>query len=306
MTRLERSASASIWRTDSGFILVVVLWLLAALATLVSVGAVYGVETAAASRVPDDRLQTEAALRAAAELTAYRFLSAPKPQRPTHGGFETKVGQTRISVRFLSEAARVNLNAASKEVLAGLFVVLGVEKSVADGYADHVVAWRQKANAGTDDIEAAAYKQAGLTYPPGEGPFDDTLELGLVLGLPPPIVERILPLVTVYPNTPQIDVANADPDVLAALPNITPEILKSVLQARANGVVGQHLVEQLGPAGQAATIEPSDVVRASVLVETRSGRRVHAEIVFRLTDDKPSPFEFLHWRDDFDGPMQKS
>ena len=305
MTRLARQARPLIERADSGFILIVVLWMLAALATLVSIGSVYAIETAVASRVPDDRLQTEAALRAGVELTAYRVLIAPKPQRPTHGAFETKVGQARISVRFRSEAARIDLNAASKEVLTGLFVALGADKPVAEGYADRVIGWRQKANSNSDDAEAAAYKQAGLTYPPREAPFDDALELSLVMGLPPPIVERMLPLVTVYTGTPQVDVANADPDVLAALPNITPEIIKDVLQARANGVVGQDLIARLGPAGQAATIEPNDAMRASILVETRSGRRVHAEIVLRLTDDKPSPFEILYWRDDFDGPMQQ-
>jgi general secretion pathway protein K len=131
-----------------------------------------------------------------------------------------------------------------------LFVALGADKSVAEGYADRVIGWRQKANSSSDDAEAAAYKQAGLTYPPREAPFDDALELGLVMGLAPPIVERMLLLVTVYTGTPQVDVANTDPDVLAALPNITPEIVKDVLQAHANGVVGQDLIVRLGPAGQ--------------------------------------------------------
>jgi general secretion pathway protein K len=305
MTRLARAARPLIERADSGFILVAVLWLLTALATLVSIGSVYAIETAVASRVPDDRLQTEAALRAGVELTAYRVLVAPKSQRPTHGAFETKVGQARISVRFRSEAARIDLNAASKEVLTGLFVALGADKTIAEGYADRVIGWRQKANSNSDDAEAAAYKQAGLTYPPREGPFGDALELSLVMGLPPRIVDRMLPLVTVYTGTTQIDVANADPDVLAALPDITPEIIKDVLQARANGAAGQDLIARLGPAGQAATIEPNDVVRASILIEARSRRRIHAEAVLRLTDDKPSPFEILYWRDDFDGPMQQ-
>jgi general secretion pathway protein K len=292
-------------RADSGFILIVVLWLLAALATLAAIGSIYAIETAVASRVPDDRLQTEAALRAGVELTAYRFLSAPKPQRPTRGMFETKVGPTRISVRFRSEAARIDLNAASKEVLTGLFVALGTDKPIAEGYADRVIGWRQKPNSSSDGAEAAAYKQAGLSYPPLEAPFDDALELSLVMGLPPSIIDRMLPLVTVYSGTPQVDVDNADPDVLAALPNITPEIVKDVLKARAGGVVGQDLMKRLGPAGEAATIEPNDAVRASILIETQSRRRVHAEVVLRLTDDKPSPFEILYWRDDFDGPMQR-
>jgi general secretion pathway protein K len=304
VTQFESRAPPRNKPADSGFILIVVLWMLAALATLVSIGSVYGVASAAASRVPVDRLQTEFALRAGVELTAYRVLVVPKSQRPTLGAFEAKIGQAKISVRFRSEAARIDLNAASKEVLTGLFVGLRADRQTAEGYADHVIAWRQKANPSSDDLEAAAYKQAGLTYQPREGLFDDTLELSLVLGLPPAIVERVLPLVTVYTGTPQVDVATADPIVLAALPNITPEIVEDVLQARASGIAGKDLIARLGPAGQAATIEPNDAVRASILVETRTGRQVRAEIVLRLTDDKPSPFEVLYWRDDFDAPMQ--
>ena len=258
------------------------------------------------SRVPDDRLRSEAAIRAGVELAAYRALILPKSQRPTHGAFETHVGRTIISVHFLSEAARIDLNAAPKELLTGLFIAVGVGKSVAGGYADRIIAWRQKAEPNSDDAEAAAYRQAGLAYPPREAPFNDVLELSLVMGLPPAIVERISSLVTVYSGTAQVDIVNADPEAIAALPGVTPETLEDVLGARANGAVGKDLIERLGPAGRAATVEPIDATRASVLVELRSGRRVQAEVVFRLTDDKSSPFDILYWRDDFDGPIRQA
>ena len=94
-----------------------------------------------------------------------------KSKRPTRGAFETEVGQTKISVQFQSEAARIDLNAASKELLTGLFVSLGVGKSAADGYADRVIGCRDKAETNSDPSEAEAYKQAGLTYAPRAAPF---------------------------------------------------------------------------------------------------------------------------------------
>jgi hypothetical protein len=90
MTRSTGQARLLGERADDGFILIAVLWLLAALATLASICFVCAIETAVASRVPDDRLQAEVAPRAGVELTAYRALIAPKPQRPTYGVFETK------------------------------------------------------------------------------------------------------------------------------------------------------------------------------------------------------------------------
>ena len=82
----------------------------------------------------------------------------------------------------------------------------------------------------------------------------------------------------------------------------------------------------LGPAKARATTDRSKAFRASISVDFDNGRRVHAEVVFRLKDqgdkeqadkdkggkdkgdkDKSDePYELLYWRDDFDGPMQSA
>ncbi len=74
----------------------------------------------------------------------------------------------------------------------------------------------------------------GVRYPPRQAQFDDALELSLLPGLPEPVVERVLPFVTVFSGRPGIDVASADPAVLSALPGMTPQIVGAVLKARAN------------------------------------------------------------------------
>jgi len=45
---------------------------------------------------------------------------------------------------------------------------------------------------------------------------------------------------------------------------------------------------------------PSDYVRAEIIA-TSSDRRVAAEVVLKLTESGPAPYETLYWRDDFDG-----
>src|SRR4051794_13907559 len=72
---------------NDGFIVVAVLWILAALATLASAYAVYVANTASASRVNDDRIQAQGLLSAAVELTAYRLTAVDKDTRPTGGAF---------------------------------------------------------------------------------------------------------------------------------------------------------------------------------------------------------------------------
>src|SRR5262249_60655407 len=64
-------------QTRDGFILVAVLWMLAALATLATIYAIYVINTATALGINDDRLQAEALTRAGLELTAHQILATP-------------------------------------------------------------------------------------------------------------------------------------------------------------------------------------------------------------------------------------
>ena len=103
----------------SGFILVVVLWILAALAALASTYSVYVGNAAFATQVNDDRLRIRNAISSGIELTAYQLLAAPDKARPPQGAFTIPLARSTIDVTFISESARVDLNAAPKSMLAG-------------------------------------------------------------------------------------------------------------------------------------------------------------------------------------------
>jgi general secretion pathway protein K len=300
------SQRAQLWPADAGrggFILVAVLWIVAALSTLASIYSIYTVRTAAASHIADDRLQAEESIRAGVELAAYQVLAAPENARPTHGAFEARVGRTKVTVRYRSEAARIDLNAAPKDLLTGLFVSVGVGASEAATYADRVIGWRKKAAPNVQDVEVEAYRTAGVPYAPRQAAFNNTLELALVMGLPQPVVERVLPDVTVFSGKPLVDVVNADAAVLDALPGMTRDILHEVLAARAqNPDDGKALMALMGPARNRVTLDAGKALRASVQVDLARGRRVQAEVVFTLSDGD-DPFDIVYWRDDFDGPL---
>jgi general secretion pathway protein K len=322
--RLSRSAT----RAEAGFVLVAVLWILAALATLASIYSSYTVNTAAASRVVDDRVQAEASIRAGVEMAVFRQLALPEKARPARGGFDMRVGRTGVAVRFRSEAARIDLNAAPAELLTGLFTAVGVDSSRAETFAERVLGWRTNAAAGADANAAGAagadakddkaakedklYSAQHMPYLPRHAPFDNALELSLLPGVSLAVVERVLPFVTVFSGRPEVDVSSADPTVLSALPGMTPQILGAVLNARVNDPGdGRALLALLGPAKPHATADRSKAFRSSIVVEFDNGRRVHAEVVFRLKDQgakdqDAEPYELLYWRDDFDGPMQSA
>jgi general secretion pathway protein K len=222
--------------------------------------------------------------------------------RPTQGAFRFRMGRSDVTVDFRSEAARIDLNAAPKQLLAGLFAGLGAGSDTAEYYADRIIGWRQTGEVAGENQEAAAYRTAGLSYGPRQGPFSDVGELWLVLGLPPALVERALPFVTVFSGRAEVDVLDAAPEVVAALPGMTPDRLYAILGQRGPGAVNAQVVEGLLGSAQGASTQPSKSTRVTVRIAFDNGRRVSTEAVILLLDDADAPFRVLSWRDDFDGP----
>jgi general secretion pathway protein K len=287
-------------RNTRGFIVVAVLWILAALSALVLIYLTFVTNTAVIVAGTTDRIQADALVTAGVELAAYQLTAVKQDGRPSSGTFNAKMGAARVSVTFRSEAARIDLNAASKGLLAGLIIGLGGAASNAADYADRIVAWRAPTEAGEDDPETSAYRTAGISYAPRHAPFPQAEELWLVRGIPPPVVERMLPFVTTFSNLASINVQDAAPQVLAALPGMTPERLQTVLSQRDDprfdprsllGVVG----------GEGATLDASRAYRMTVVIDFDSGRRSAAEVVILLLDEGDEPYRVLSWRNASDG-----
>jgi general secretion pathway protein K len=296
MPRSARPQTAS-----DGFILVAVLWILGALAALASIYAMYVANTAIALAVNDDAIAADALVSGSVELAAYRLLAAPAESRPTRGAFNFRMGRANIAVEFCSEAARIDLNAAPKELLAGFFGALGAHPNDAEQYADRIVGWRTTPSSGSPDNEASLYRAAGLSYDPRGAPFAHVGELWLVLGLPPALIERAVPYVTVFSGREDINVLDAAPEVIAALSGMTPERLNAFLGERTTMARGSgpSALAQLGPARKGATTEGSKATRVTVHINFDNGRRIVSEAVV-LIDGRDEPFRVLSWRDDID------
>jgi len=147
-----------------------------------------------------------------------------------------------------------------------------------------------------------SYRNAGLTYNPRQAPFINVQELWLVLGLPPALVERALNFVTIFSGMATVNVMDAAPEVIAALPAMTPDLLNSVLGQRAAlATDARPVLQMLGPAQSSATASGSDAIRVIVRVELPKGRRIYAEAVILLLEDADDPYRVLSWTDDFDG-----
>ena len=283
-----------------GFIVVAVLWILTALATLATIFSVYVINTAVAFSVHDERLQAEGLMRAAIELSAYQHVVNPQGP-PSSGTLVFRIGNAAVNAGFKSETARIDLNSAPKELLAGLFVTLGAARNAAEYYADRIIGWRTPPQEGNPDTEAGNYRAAGLAYGPRGAPFPHAGELGLVYGIPDHLVERALPFLTVYSGQPQVNIFDAAPQVLAALPGMDAERLNAVLvQRQAGPQNAQGLLAMLGPAQALATERGNKALRVTARIAFDSGQRMTTEAVIFVLDSGTQPYRVLTWQDDID------
>lgn len=294
---------------SEGFVLVAVLWMLLALATLVTVYATYVTRSAFAVSANSDAIKAEPLLTAGVELAAYRLVGSKPNERPDTGHFTARVAAARLAVAFQSEAARIDLNAAPKELLAGLFTALGAAPQDAGFFADRIIAWRTPVRQqGVDlDPENSFYRSAGLGYTPRHGPFVHVEELWLVHGIPDAFVQRMLPFVTVFSGQGQINVLAAAPQVIAALPGVTPAVLQAVLAARnASGLDQASLRQLLGSSADAlGGAAGGKAFRVGVRVDFGNGHHSAAEAVILLPDDGPAPYRVLSWQNAFDGVVDR-
>jgi general secretion pathway protein K len=299
--------------SQGGFIIIAVLWILVALSALATIFSMYLSNSARALGATDAGVQVDALVSASLELTAYQLLSADEKAIPAQGSFRFRMDNAEVLVTFTSEAARVDLNAASKEMLAGLFEVLGAEQKAAAELADRIVGWRTQSKPGAADDEGALYLAAGLNYSPRQAHFAHVNELSLVLGASPVLVERALPYVTVFSKSADVDVLIAPPEVIAALPGMTPEILNNFLKQRPSLPHDQKaIVAALDPVK--ATLPETRAFRVLTTLRFDNGRRTSSEAVILLGNAKGSdkantsasdkgkdedkrPYSILSWQD---------
>jgi general secretion pathway protein K len=115
-----------------------------------------------------------------------------------------------------------------------------------------------------------------------------------VQGIPPGLIERMMPFVTVFSNLSSVNVADAAPEVLAALPGMTPEKMQTILNVREDAATdSKTLNQQFG--GDA---KPPKAYRLNVGIRLEHGQQAQSEIVILLLQDSDDPYRVLFWRDE--------
>ncbi|MBD8881840.1 MULTISPECIES: type II secretion system minor pseudopilin [Rhodanobacter] len=194
-----------------------------------------------------------------------------------------------VQVSMIDEGGKVDLNAASPEVLQGLFRAAGLDAAAAGKLAANVVDWRSfVAEAGQADSARAAYAAAGRDYGPRHGPFATLQELQLVLGMTPELYQHLEPAITIWSGRAIPDPTTAPPLVLAAIPGVDPQQVQALLAARQqNGGSGTS------PIGGGITHS----IRSQA--ELADGTRAVIRATIRLQQSRmgSQPYTVLRWQE---------
>lgn len=278
-----------------GFVIVAVLWILIALSSLAMIFAVYLSASARAMAIGDTDLQNEALVSAGVELTAYQLLLTGDDKRPVQGDFHFRMDDASVSVTFTSEAARIDLNYASKDVLAAFFAGLGANKDAANEDAERIIGWRTRPAPGSSNNEEARY--AALGYAPRQSLFTHVSELALVAGISPALVDRALPFVTVFNGSSDIDDTIAAPEVVAAFKKSFSANKDPFGGGMASAGGAFADADPSAPPKSNGPKAKSPCYRVETTINLANGRRSASEVVIVL-GDRREPYRVLSWQDD--------
>jgi len=237
-----------------GVALVAVLWIVSLLA-LLAAGAASSSRTdvrLAYNRV--EHAKAQALADAGVDQALYLLMTNPEDLDWQNGSvtLRRELEGGGLSVRISDEDAKLDVNAASVELLTGLFKAIGLGDDQARHIAERLQDFRDEDSEPLPfGAEDDAYLAEGRVDGAADRPFRDIFELNDVLGMTGEIYRRIRPFVTVYGDVDGFEPNRAAITTLLALPGVTPNHAETI----ASLPPGADLFLSL-PTEIAAEIEP--------------------------------------------------
>ena len=279
---MKQAASAACFvmrrRDEHGFVLPLVLWICALLALIAASVLQSSRISAILAHNRVERAQARAAADAGVAWGIVGMLGAsPDGVWPRDGRARTmRFAGAEVAVSIQDALGLIDVNAAPVGLLTRLFRSNGVPLQDSNAAATAILRWRE---------------------PPGfpARPIAAPEELALVPGLPGPLLDRVLPFLTVRNGTAAIDPVSAPPSVLRAVPDIPESLLTSLIRARGEAAAPAGTLplindpDQQGPPTHRFATIRADAVGAS-------GVRFIRETEIELNPDGEQTWRVLSWR----------
>jgi general secretion pathway protein K len=197
-------------------------------------------------------------------------------------------GSSKVAIAIADESGKLDLNVAPVELLAGLFVAVGVPREAAGLIACNVLDRRGDAGGdcpAPDDAHPARR-------------FAVTEELAEVPGVGERLYDQVAPYVTVATGATAIDPLVAQRAVLLSIPGATEDLVDTVLDSRATwhdlGGIGAGLIP--AAASQYLMASPGRDYTIAATATSAEGARYRAELQVRLTGRAAQPYQIIAWR----------
>ncbi len=259
-TRLPMSKLSTLAR-QRGFALVMVLWAAVVLALIAGGVARLSRADLNLSRNLIESTQAELAADGALWTAIYMIVNGDPADWHTDGTvYAWRFGDAEVRVRVRDEMGRIDINAASPELLAALFVAAGVGPEEATGLADAVEEYRNQDVKYPDD--PGDPRNSGIVRR-RRGPdptFALTDELAQVPGMPRALPGRIADAITVYTAIASPRPGAASPLALAAIEGrefVEPGDVEDVSETVETLALGNR------PAVLSEPAEPAEAARGS-------------------------------------------
>lgn len=279
-----------------GIALVSVLWITGLLAVMAASFASSTRTQARLAHNQEQNARAEALADAGIHRAVFRLID-PNPEAAWRAGepYAFSLGEGDVQVRIEDEDGKIDLNGAPLELVAGLFVALGLAEDEARMLADRIGDFRDEdSEPRPRGAEDDAYSLAGLARGAADRPFATESELLRVLGMTQALYELVRPYVTVYSGAEGVDPTRAPRPVLEALPGITPSLVEALLRGEIDPFSLSQ--DQPLPVGLEDYLVPSRelIFTIRALGRTSAGRFLR-QAVIELDASRDRPFLVYAW-----------
>ena len=313
-------------RGRDGYILVAVLAVAVILTGLLAAGSVLVRSALGTARVEDADVAAGGLLSSGVEISAYQ-LAVMNIRPEAVDGRPVRLTGGTVTPHVTDEAGKVDLNAASPELLAGVMTGVGMDRATATEVVARIVELRGPPN-GT--IPEAGNQAPGTSPPPQNGApsqfgmtpsqgnarpgggqasavdtprkhrgLQSVEDVGDIEGVRREDMRLLRQRLTIYNPDGRLNIMTADPDLLSSIPGMTKLKLEQLLAARDSGSADAARDAQSALGGDIASFTkalPGPAYTVRIDVDEKSGRRKSVEAVIAASKSPNQPYYILDWR----------
>ncbi|KAF1008183.1 MAG: hypothetical protein GAK28_01162 [Luteibacter sp.] len=278
------------WRQQRGVALLIVLWGCTLLAIMLGGFAALARTEGLQARYQFSQAQAHYAAEAGLVRAVAGLQSPDIDSRWIADGrvYSFVFDNAKVSVTITDEDGKIDLNAASDDVLTGLFKAVGLPDDRAKHLSAAIQDWRRPGDAASPNgAKKAQYDAAGLGYGPRNGPFATVEEGRMVLGMDQELWTKIAPVLTIWSGRERPNTEHAPPLALAAIPGLGSAGVQAILSQRA----------QANGAAVSGGNGVTHTIRTEAILEDGTRSSLTSTIRLRGIRSGNQPYAILRWRE---------